>query len=58
MTDNSFPSRKMGAKPVHGIQALFLRLQSLVLMGTKPCSCEVEAMFVRGCNNVLNVVIL
>ena len=41
-----------------GIQALFSWHSSLVLTGAKPCSCEVEAMFVRGCNNVLNVVIL
>ena len=45
MTDNSFPSRMLGAKPVHGIQALFSWHSSLILTAFKPYSHGIQALF-------------
>ena len=44
MTDNSYPSHKMGAKPVHGIQSLFSWHPISIRMASNQCFHGVEAV--------------
>ena len=46
MTDNSYPSHKMGAKPVHGIQSVFSWHLISVRMASNHCSHGIKSVFV------------
>ena len=48
MTDNPYPSHKMGAKPVHGIKSVFSWHQISVRMASNQCSYGIKSVFSRG----------